>query len=75
MNAGGAQSLTSCAVAGSYRVSPGSRVGRAGSIVITVDDRAGWVGGATTTSIRGTIALRPTRRRTRAAAHVPHAAT
>jgi predicted PhzF superfamily epimerase YddE/YHI9 len=59
MNASVAQWLTATgAIRGSYRVSQGSRVGRAGGIVLTVDDdRAVWVGGATTTCIPGTITL------------------
>jgi PhzF family phenazine biosynthesis protein len=59
MNASVAQWLTSSgAVTGSYRVAQGTRVGRAGTIVLTVNDAgAVWVGGATTTCIRGTITL------------------
>lgn len=42
----------------SYRVSQGARVGRAGSIQVTADDTGTvWVGGATTTCIRGVLIL------------------
>jgi len=42
-------------VSGGYRVSQGSRVGRAGDITVSVDpDGSVWVGGATTTLLRGT---------------------
>ena len=42
------------AVSGSYVVSQGRRLGRAGEIVIDVDaDGTVWVGGATTTCFRG----------------------
>jgi PhzF family phenazine biosynthesis protein len=59
MNASVAQWLLSTgAVHGSYRVSQGTRVGRAGTIVLTTDDSGTvWVGGATTTCIHGTINL------------------
>lgn len=59
MNASVGQWLTRTGAApSSYRVSQGARVGRAGSIQITADaDGTVWVGGATTTLIRGTIAL------------------
>lgn len=41
-------------VTGSYRVSQGSLLGRAGDIIVTVGDQgAVWVGGATTTLFRG----------------------
>lgn len=55
MNASVGQWLVrSGAVAGDYRVSQGSRLGRAGDIVITVgDDGSVWVGGSTTTLFRG----------------------
>lgn len=55
MNASVGQWLVrSGAVAGGYRVSQGSRLGRAGDIVITVgDDGSVWVGGSTTTLFRG----------------------
>jgi len=55
MNASVGQWLVrSGAVAGGYRVSQGSRLGRAGDIVITVgDDGSVWVGGWTTTLFRG----------------------
>lgn len=43
------------AVPSTYRVSQGSRLGRAGDITITADDDGTvWVGGATTTCFRGT---------------------
>ncbi len=52
------------AVSGSYRVSQGARLGRAGDILITVDPPAAdgaaptvWVGGATTTLFSGRAAL------------------
>ncbi|TDO33942.1 PhzF family phenazine biosynthesis protein [Kribbella sp. VKM Ac-2527] len=59
MNASTAQWLTSNGTApASYQVSQGARVGRAGIITITADsDGQIWVGGATTTYIRGTITL------------------
>lgn len=59
MNAGVAQWLTRTGTAPTtYRVSQGSRVGRDGTIVLTVDNTgAVWVGGATTACIRGTITL------------------
>lgn len=59
MNASVAQWLTAIgAVPDSYRVSQGSRVGRAGSITITTDATATvWVGGATVTCIRGAITI------------------
>ncbi len=59
MNASVGQWLTSSGVApASYRVSQGARVGRAGTILITTDaDGSVWVGGGTTTCIRGTIAI------------------
>lgn len=59
MNASVAQWLTSIGAAPArYRVSQGSRVGRAGSIHIAVDaDGRVWVGGNTTTCIRGTVDL------------------
>ena len=58
MNAAVAQwFLRSGAVSGSYRVSQGQRLGRAGDITITADaDGTVWVGGATNTLFRG-IAL------------------
>jgi len=58
MNASVGQWLTSTGVlAGGYRVSQGSKLGRAGDIAITTDvDGNVWVGGATTTLFRG-IAL------------------
>jgi PhzF family phenazine biosynthesis protein len=59
MNAGVGQWLTANGLAAaSYRVSQGARTGRAGSILITADDTGTvWVGGATTTCIRGDITL------------------
>ena len=59
MNASVGQWLTASGVApASYRVSQGARVGRAGTILITTDaDGSVWVGGGTTTCIRGTIAI------------------
>lgn len=59
MNAGVGRWLTASGVVpASYRVSEGQRVGRAGSILITADaDGTVWVGGATTTCLRGTIAI------------------
>lgn len=55
MNASVGQWLTRTgAVRGSYRVSQGRRLGRAGDIRITVDpDGTVWVGGATNTLFRG----------------------
>jgi PhzF family phenazine biosynthesis protein len=59
MNAGVGQWLTSAGVApSSYLVSQGTRLGRTGTIAITADDGGNvWVGGPTTTLIRGTITL------------------
>jgi PhzF family phenazine biosynthesis protein len=59
MNAGVSQWLTATGIAPtSYRVSQGTRLGRAGSILVTADDTGTvWVGGATTTCIRGAITL------------------
>jgi PhzF family phenazine biosynthesis protein len=59
MNASVAQWLFATgAVSASYRVSQGSRVGRAGSILLSTDnDGKVWVGGTTTTCISGTIEL------------------
>lgn len=59
MNASVGQWLTSTGGAGAaYRVSQGTRMGRAGSIEITADaDGTVWVGGAATVHIRGTITL------------------
>ncbi|MGY3128071.1 PhzF family phenazine biosynthesis protein [Agrococcus sp. UYP33] len=56
MNASVAQWLAATgAASGSYVVSQGQRLGRAGEIVIDVDaDGVVWVGGATTTCFRGT---------------------
>ena len=58
-NAGLAQWLIGTgAVSGSYRVSQGTRLGRAGNITITADDDGTvWVGGATTTCFRGTAEI------------------
>jgi PhzF family phenazine biosynthesis protein len=59
MNASVGQWLTRTgAVSGSYRVSQGHRLGRAGDITITADpDGTVWVGGATNTLFRGTAHL------------------
>lgn len=59
MNASVGQWLTgSGAMPGTYRVSQGSRLGRAGDITITADDDGTvWVGGATTTCFRGTAVI------------------
>jgi predicted PhzF superfamily epimerase YddE/YHI9 len=59
MNAGVGQWLAASGVAGSgYRVLLGARIGRAGTIDVTVDgDGTIWVGGAATSYIRGTIKL------------------
>ncbi|MEU9337051.1 PhzF family phenazine biosynthesis protein [Streptomyces sp. NPDC048290] len=59
MNAGVGQWLISTGTAPTaYRVSQGSRLGRAASIEVTADgDGTVWVGGATTVAIRGTITL------------------
>jgi len=57
MNASVGQWLTATGAAPSaYRVSQGSRLGRAGTIEITADtDGTVWVGGTATSCIRGTI--------------------
>jgi PhzF family phenazine biosynthesis protein len=59
MNASVGQWLTATSAAPStYRVSQGTRMGRAATIEITADaDGTVWVGGATTAYIRGTITL------------------
>lgn len=59
MNAAVGQWLTSTGAApSSYRVSQGTRLGRAASIEITADrDGTVWVSGAATVCIRGTIIL------------------
>lgn len=59
MNASVGQWLTRTgAVLGSYRVSQGTRLGRAGDITITLDaDGSVWVGGATNTLFSGTALL------------------
>ena len=59
MNASVGQWLTSTGAAPStYQVSQGRRVGRAGTIQISADaDGNVWVGGATTTCIRGTVTV------------------
>lgn len=56
MNASVGQWLTATGqVNGSYRVSQGARLGRAGEITVTADDDGTvWVGGATHTLFRGT---------------------
>jgi PhzF family phenazine biosynthesis protein len=41
-----------------YIAAQGTRVGRAGRIVVTEDEGQIWIGGRTTVSIRGTIAVR-----------------
>ncbi|GAB3550682.1 PhzF family phenazine biosynthesis protein [Arthrobacter tumbae] len=59
MNASVSQWLTGTgAMPSTYRVSQGSRLGRAGDITITADDDGTvWVGGATTTCFRGTAEI------------------
>ena len=59
MNASVGQWLTTTgAVPAAYSVSQGARLGRAGEIHITADpDGTVWVGGATTSHIRGTLTL------------------
>ena len=59
MNASVGQWLTSTGAAPStYRVSQGTRVGRAGTVEITAEaDGTVWVGGATARLICGTITL------------------
>ena len=59
MNAGVGQWLTSTGAApSSYRVSQGTRLGRAASIEISADaDGAVWVSGAADVCIRGTVTL------------------
>ena len=59
MNASVGQWLTGTgAMPSTYRVSQGSRLGRAGDITITADDDGTvWVGGATTTCFRGTAEI------------------
>ncbi len=59
MNASVAQWLVASGEAGGrWRVSQGRRLGRAGTIVLTAgDDGTVWVGGATTTCIRGAVIL------------------
>ncbi|WP_234365072.1 PhzF family phenazine biosynthesis protein [Streptomyces sp. RTd22] len=59
MNASVGQWLTSTGAAPArYTVSQGARLGRAGEITITADPHGTvWVGGATTTCLRGTAAL------------------
>lgn len=59
MNASVGQWLTSTgAVPANYRVSQGTRLGRAGDITITADDDGTvWVGGVTTTCFRGTAEI------------------
>lgn len=50
--------LGSGAMAGGYKVSQGSKLGRAGDITISADPNgAVWVGGATNTLFRGTAAI------------------
>ncbi|WP_072314078.1 PhzF family phenazine biosynthesis protein [Agrococcus sp. Marseille-P2731] len=59
MNASVGQWLTSTGVVdGDYAVSQGQRLGRAGSIAISLDDDGQvWVGGATTTRFRGSALI------------------
>jgi PhzF family phenazine biosynthesis protein len=59
MNASVGQWLTRTgAVPGGYRVSQGTRLGRAGDVSITQDaDGNEWVGGATNTLFRGTALI------------------
>lgn len=59
MNASVGQWLTTTGAAPTaYRVSQGARVGRTGAVTVTADPHgAVWVGGATTTLIRGTLNL------------------
>jgi PhzF family phenazine biosynthesis protein len=59
MNAAVGQWLTSTGAApSSYRVSQGTRLGRAASIGITAEtDGTVWVSGTTTVRVRGTITL------------------
>jgi PhzF family phenazine biosynthesis protein len=59
MNASVGQWLTTTGAApATYRVSQGTRVGRAGTIEVTADpDGTVWVGGPATTYIQGTITL------------------
>ena len=59
MNASVGQWLTATGTApAAYRVSQGARVGRAATIEVTTDaDGTVWVGGATTSCIRGTMTL------------------
>jgi PhzF family phenazine biosynthesis protein len=59
MNASVGQWLTASSGApSSFRVSQGARLGRAGDITITADaDGTVWVGGATTTCVRGTATI------------------
>jgi PhzF family phenazine biosynthesis protein len=59
MNASVGQWLTSTGAAPpAYRVSQGTRLGRAGSVEVSADaDGTVWVGGRTVTCISGTIAL------------------
>jgi PhzF family phenazine biosynthesis protein len=59
MNASVGQWMTRTGAApGSYRVSQGAKLGRAGDITITADpDGTVWIGGATTTCFRGTATL------------------
>jgi predicted PhzF superfamily epimerase YddE/YHI9 len=56
MNAAVGQWLTRTgAVRGSYRVSQGGRLGRAGDVTVTPDpDGTLWVGGSTSTLFHGT---------------------
>lgn len=42
---------------GSYRAAQGARLGRAGVIDVHAEDGTVWIGGATTTVVRGTVTL------------------
>lgn len=58
LNAGLAQWLMTAARApASYRASQGARVGRAGRVFLDADDTTVWVGGRSTTRIRGSVDL------------------
>lgn len=58
LNAGLAQWLTGTgALPGDYTATQGTRLGRAGVVHVTTTDGAVWVGGASTTCIRGAVTL------------------
>jgi predicted PhzF superfamily epimerase YddE/YHI9 len=40
-----------------YRISQGTRLGRAGDVTVVVEDGAVWVGGAITSCFRGTATI------------------